>query len=68
MVEASMETYNELKWQEGSESLLTTADDIIVKLQMLEMGARALQRAALNVPIRRRYDQRLATEGRSPAT
>jgi hypothetical protein len=63
-----METYNELKWQEGSESLLTTADDIIVKLQMLEMGARALQRAALNVPIRRRYDQRLATEGRSPAT
>ena len=48
-----MDTYNDRMRQEISETLLERADNIIVQLQMLEMGARALQRAALNVPIRK---------------
>ena len=44
-----MGTYNSRKMQEIAERLLSSADAIMLMLQKVEQGARALQRAASSV-------------------
>jgi hypothetical protein len=46
----AMDTYNARKMHEIAERLLSSADEIIVMLQTVEKGARALQRAAASSP------------------
>jgi hypothetical protein len=45
----AMDTYNSRKMQEIADRLLSSADEILLMLQKVEQGARALQRAASNV-------------------